>query len=202
MIALSSLGQSKEVYQAAFSDKSNFSSVLRFINKNMPSKILILSKTFEWYTECFWLDEISGKRVQDLKDTLEYIMRDDRHPYNVTYFFKDTFLNRLIPDTSKYILSKVCDTMKPSRIILNSKTYQTINTSKNIVGFYTETTQPVFSSDSLFAFIVIHYRYKAGLVVENKYDIKDYDAIGKVSLVFSKQPDGKWLRIWRRFVFY
>ena len=183
LIASSSYSQENEIYRLAFSDSSNFSLTTSF-GHEQPAKLLIIDTTATWNTKRFWLKELAKNPTQ----TINQIERDEHHPYNLIYLFKDSTLNKIIQDNEKKSLSRNAEKLPSRKIAIHGENYATIPSPEYINGFYFLTTAPLFTSDQKFAFIDI--------TVIRKNNVQDHDAIyfGSISLVYQKQHD-KWKKI-------
>jgi hypothetical protein len=176
--------QSDEIYKLTFSDTSNFR-ITTCLDQKRPKKIFIIDTTQQWLAR-FWLDELDTIAPQKLKE----LERDEHHPYNTTYLFRDTMLDRLINDTEKKILRQTSARLKPRKISLHGSNYSTVTSSKDLKGFYVITSEPVFSSEGKYAFIdlLIFYKERAKQDANETY-------FGTTCIVYKKQQDGKWNKI-------
>jgi len=145
-----SYSQGGDVITLAFKDKSNFDITTSFDYKK-TTKYFVLTTTDKWNSNRFHLKEnIKSDSVR------KRLSGDEHHPYNHSYIFKDTALERLFNDTEKENLYQRTQIIKPRQLTDSFNEFSLINsfrTAKN--GFLFSITDPIFSSDKLFAFLDI-----------------------------------------------
>lgn len=180
--------QDSGLIQLAFKDKSNFDITTRLGNKK-PTIYYVLNKTDEWNTYRFHLDE-------DLtSDSVRQKLESDEHsPYNHSYVFKDTALDRLFSDTEKQDLYRVAQSMKSRQLTDTFKVFKLIksfNAAKN--GFFFSVTDPIFTQDKQYAFIdIITFK-------KDKETEELNDAYFGTTLLIYQNIEGKgWIRIKKR----
>ncbi|MFI5406228.1 MAG: hypothetical protein ACHQ1D_06910 [Nitrososphaerales archaeon] len=164
--------------ELTFKDKSNFDITTVFGNKR-PRRFYVLSSTDNWNSYRFYLTE------QQMRESHEH------SPYAHTYIFKDTMLNRIIKTSEKDSLYRRTQIIKPRRLTNVSKEFSYINSftqAKN--GFFFSVTEPIYTSDRLFAFIDLAI-YKKG---KEKVDLND-SYFGSVFLVYENVKEKGWVRI-------
>jgi hypothetical protein len=183
--ASTSYCQKNEIYRLTFSDTSNFR-ITTYLDHKKPKKLFIIDTTQKWLSARFWLDELNSATSEKIKD----MERDEHHPYNYAYLFRDTILDSLIPVNERKSLSQKSALLKSKKIALNGKNYRTVSSSRNIKGFYFVTSEPVFTSDEKYAFIDIVVFYKDRL----RQDLND-TYFGTLCIVYEKQQDNSWKRI-------
>jgi len=185
LFATTSFCQRDEIYNLAFSDTSNFK-LTTYLNHKQPVKIFIIDTTGTWRKERFWLNELDKESTHAIKQ----MQSDEHHPYNHTFLFKDTTLDRLISDNEKKALREKAGAFTPKKIVLKGKNYVTVSSSKNLKGFYFVTTEPVFTNDTRYAFIdmVVFYKDKLKQDLNGTY-------FGTICIVYEKQPDNTWKKI-------
>lgn len=183
--SITSFCQDEEIYKLTFSDTSNFR-LTTYLNHQRPKNIFILDTTQQWYSERFWLDGLDTKSPQELKE----MERDEHHPYNFAYLFRDSVLNRLISNNEKKSLRIKAEIIKSKKIDLKGKSYTTVTSSGNIKGFYFVTTEPLFTSDMKYAFIdlVVFYKDKPKQDMNETY-------FGHICVVYQKEPGNSWKKI-------
>jgi hypothetical protein len=185
LLTATSFCQSDEIYKLTFGDTSNFR-LTTYLDHKRPAKFFVIDTTDTWRTERFWLRELNEKSTQVIKR----MEGDEHHPYNHTYLFRDTTLDRLISASEKKSLSQKSGTLKSKRIALKGKNYLTVSSSRNIKGFYFVTTKPVFTSDMKYAFIDMVVFYKENL----NQDLNE-TYFGTICVAYEKQQDNKWKKI-------
>jgi hypothetical protein len=185
IFAINSFAQSDEIYKLTFSDTSNFR-ITTYLDHKRPTKYFIIDTTGTWRKERFWLNEPNPKSAQ----AIIRMERDEHHPYNHTYLFKDTALDVLMNDSEKQSLSQKAEILKSKKIALNGQHYSTVSNSKNIKGFYFVITEPIFTKDQNFAFIDMIVFYK-----ENRKQDLNETYFGTICVIYEKQPDNKWKKI-------
>jgi len=177
--------QNEEIYKLTFSDTSNFR-LLTYLDHTQPPKYVIIDTTGLWRTNRFWLKELDDKSVQQIKR----MQAAEHHPYNHTYLFKDTTLDRIISDSGKMSLSSYAGNLKSKKLTLKGKNYSTISSSRNIKGFYFLATEPIITYDMKYAFIDIVVCYKD----KQKQDLNE-TYFGTICVIYEKQQDNKWKKI-------
>ena len=177
--------QSDEIYKLTFGDTSNFT-LTTYLDHKRPVNFFIIDTTDTWRTERFWLKELNKKSAK----VIRRLEGDEHHPYNHTYLFTDTSLDRLISESEKKSLSQKSGALKSKRIALNEENYLTVSSSSNIKGFYFVTTEPVFTTDMKYAFIDMVVFYKEEL----KQDLNE-TYFGTICVAYEKQQNNKWKKI-------
>ncbi len=185
-IATTSFCQSDKIYKLTFSDSSNFNLTTSLYNYKRPTHLRIIDTTEVWAVKRFWLDELTEKSPF----VINQMERDEHHPYNHTFLFRDTVLGKLISDSEKISLRQKSGKLKPRKINLNGKNYSTISSASSIKGFYFTTTEPVFTNDGRYAFIDLTVFYKS----EIKQDIRDTH-YGTICIVYKKEKRNIWKKI-------
>ena len=151
-----------------------------------PAKIFVMDTTGKWGKLRFWIEGLNEKSAEEIKK----MERSEHNAYNYAYLFKDSALNRLIPDNEKKYLLEKSGKLKSMKINLKGDNYSTISSSKNLTGFYFVTTEPVFSSDKKYAFIDWVVFYKTG----PEQELND-TYFGTTCIVYEKQKDNTWKKI-------
>jgi hypothetical protein len=167
-----------------FSDKSNFS-LATVLGHKAPAKYYLLSKTDQWNGYRFKLKE--DVKNAEVRKRLE---NDEHHPYNHSYLFRDSSLDKLFAGNEKEYLFAAAKKIKERKLAQNGKSFSLIPSfSKARTGFFFSTTDPVLSSDKQFAFIDVNVFYKDS---ESKELSDTYYA--RICLIYQK-IDGKfWVR--------
>ena len=86
--------QNNDLFELVFADSSNFS--IAESDGKRPSKYLVLNNTQEWNGTRFKLKE--NVRLDSVRRKLE---RNEHHPYNHSYLFKDSLFSQLFSDEEK-----------------------------------------------------------------------------------------------------
>ena len=142
--------QGGDIIKLAFGDKSNFDITTSLHNKK-PNKYFVLNTIDKWNSYRFHLKEnIKSDSVRNI------LSADEHHPYNHSYIFKDTVLDRLFSDKEKEWLYQVTQTITPKQLIDGFNEFSLVKSFKTVKnGFFFSTTDAIFSSDKQFAFIDI-----------------------------------------------
>lgn len=182
---INSFSQENDLIKLAFSDKSNFDITMRLGNKR-PAVYYVLTKTENWNTYRFHLDEdlTSDSVIKKLEN-------DEHSPYNHSYIFADTAINRLFSDTEKMLLYKTAKSISPRQITNTFKMFKLVNSfneARN--GFFFSLTDPVFTSDSLYAFIDI-------ITYKKDSETEDINScyFGMTLLIYQNIKGKGWIRI-------
>jgi hypothetical protein len=180
--------QDNGLIKLAFKDKSNFDITTRLDNKK-PTVYYVLNKTDNWNTYRFHLDE-------DLtSDSVRKKLESDEHsPYNHSYLFSDTALERIFSSTEKQHLYRVAQSMKPRQLIDSFKVFKLVKSfdaAKN--GFFFSVTDPIFTEDKQYAFIDIT-TYKKDKETEEL----NYAYFGTTLLIYQNIKGKGWTRIKKR----
>jgi hypothetical protein len=186
-LTTTSYSQREEIYKLTFSDTSNFGlTTTPLYNFKRPAHLRIIGTTDTWHVERFWIKGLTEKSPP----IVEKIKRDEHHPYNHSYLFKDTALANLISDSEKISLWQKSGNLKPRKINFNGKNYQTISSASDIIGFYFTTTEPLFTDDGRFAFIDLTVYYKQDI----EQEIRD-TYFGRICIVYKKEQGKTWRKI-------
>lgn len=185
VLPLICFSQSNEIYALTFGDISNFS-ITTSLGHTKPQKIYIIDTTQPGGTVNFWLPELDNK-TPELIQSWE---RDEHHPYNHSYLFKDPALDKLIDNNEKKHLRKISSSLAPRKISLKGKNYTTVSSSKKIKGFYFVVSEPVLTTDKKYAFIGMTVFHKDSL-----YQHINETYFGTIQIVFEKQGNNTWKKI-------
>lgn len=180
--------QDKGLIKLACKDKSNFDITTR-LDEKKPTVYYVLNKTDKWNAYRFHLDE-------DLtSDSVRKKLESDEHsPYNYSYIFSDTALDRLFRKTEKQHLYRVAQSMQPRQLTDTFKVFKLIksfNAAKN--GFFFSVTEPIFTQDNQYAFIDIT-TYKKDKETEEL----NYAYFGTTLLIYQNIKGKGWTRIKKR----
>jgi hypothetical protein len=185
LIGTTCYSQSDEIYRLTFSDTSNFR-LTTCLRHKRPAIFFIADTTDRWVTSRFWLDGLNESSAE----VMRRIENDEHHPYNHTYLFRDTTLDKLISDSEKRSLKQKASLLQSKSIALKGKNFHTVSSTKKLTGFYFVTTEPVFTSDRKYAFIDLTVFYK-----ENKKQELNDTYFGTICVVYEKQNDNRWMKI-------
>lgn len=179
-ISLGSYGQQDLLIRKALADTSNFR-VMRFWNedKKMPKRIYVFATTVQWRLDRFYL---AGLEQNEAKWS-----RDEHHPYNHTYLFRDTTLNKLFSSTEKKALAQKAAALKSRKLRLKTSFASTVPSFRSVKsGFMMWVSNPVYSADSSYAFIDF-------TVLEKKAGVTDINESyhSTVCVIFRKEA-GEW----------
>jgi hypothetical protein len=152
--ATNSFSQNEDIVQFAFRDTSNFNITKSFGDKD-PSIFYVLASTDKWNGYRFKLSEnIKSDSVRRI------LASDEHHPYNHTYIFKDTNLDKLFSDNEKNYLYEQTQIIQ-SRQLQSCNQFEVIRSFKNIKdGFFFSVTDPIFTADKKFAILDITTYHK------------------------------------------
>lgn len=175
-------GQKEEIYRLAFSDTSNFR-IMNLLDHKRPALIRIMDTSMRMQPQRFWLSELDKATPADIRK----MELDEHHVYNHSYLFRDTALNGLFSTAEKKQLATRAAQTHSVKLSLSGPNYITLHGSRSIKGFYVVSTEPLFSSDGLYAFIdmLVFNKEKASSKPDDSY-------YGTIMLVFSKQANGSW----------
>lgn len=181
---LLSQGQQDQLIRLALADIGNFE-VMSFYSQGekMPKKFYVFDSTAYWPYYRFYLE---GVKANEIKWS-----RDEHHPYNFAYLFKDTVLDKLFSANEKKVLSEKAAALKPRKIRIKTPIANTVSSFKSIpLGFLVRTTDPVYSMDSTYFFIdfTILEKTHKGQKVEEAYH-------STVCVLYRKE-NGVWKK-WR-----
>lgn len=185
LISCTAFAQADEIYRLAFSDTSNFS-ILTAFEQARPKLLRIADSTEAWGARRFWLEGVDLSTPAALK----LLARDEHHPYNFAYLFKDSLLNARFGDAEKQDLAKRAVAIPIQKLQLSGPGYTTVPSVKKLKGFYFISTSPVFSADGRYAFIDISIiqKEKVNSDVNQSY-------FGNVCIVYELQPGGGWKKL-------
>ncbi|SHG07519.1 hypothetical protein [Flavisolibacter ginsengisoli] len=180
--------QDNGLIKLAFKDKSNFDITTRLDNKK-PTVYYALNKTDKWNTYRFHLDEdLTSDRVRKKLES------DEHSPYNHSYLFSDTALDRLFSNTEKQHMYRVAQSITPRELADTFKVFRLIksfNAAKN--GFFFSVTDPIFTQDKQYAFIDITTFKK-----DKETEELNYAYFGTTLLIYQNIKGKGWTRIKKR----
>lgn len=154
---LTGRSQQDHLIKLALSDISNFE-VMSFFNEGnkMPKSFSVFDTTTYWPPKRFYLEGVDRRAAE--------WSRDEHHPYNFVYLFKDTALNKIFSIAEKKALSEKAAGLKSRKIRINTPIASTVRSFRSIQsGFIVWVTDPVYSTDSTYAFIdftILEKRHK------------------------------------------
>jgi hypothetical protein len=183
------ISQDTLIYRQSFSD-SSIVRVIEEIGLPKPENLSILNKTMLWKPYRFYMVEVLGLSNIELSK----IHFDEHHPFEHSYIFNDTTLNSLFPDSLKLELRNNSLSLKPTKVTIRGSGYHSVANMDNKTGYYVRTTQPVYCSQSRYAFIEFDICYKEKLIPDNNFN---FEQIVNFLYVFKLQNDGSWKIIWR-----
>lgn len=172
--------QQDHLIKLALSDISNFE-VMSFFTQGekMPKKFYVFDSTAYWPNHRFYLEGLKGNEGK--------WSRDEHHPYNYSYLFKDTVLDAIFSTAEKKALSEKAAALKPRKIRMKTPIASPVSSFRSIQsGFIVRTTDPVYSSDSTYAFVdfsILEKRHK-------KHEINE--AYHSTVCVIYRKENGKW----------
>jgi hypothetical protein len=140
--------QDNALIKVVFKDKSNFD-IITSLGGKMPNVFYVLNKTYKWNSYRFHLDaDLTSDSVR------KHLESDEHSPYNHTYIFKDTLLDRLISESEKQRMYELAQTIKPRQIADTFKLFKLIK-SFDVAkyGFFFSVTDPIFTQDRQYAFV-------------------------------------------------
>jgi len=152
-----------------FSQKQNIAIVEPF--HPYPKVIFLLTESQTWDCDRFVSKKHPGRHAES------------RNPY----IFSDSLLNQMIPEKDKESLPEFCSNTKSSKLTTTDKKVHLIASANKIKGYVFESTTPILTPDSIYAFIdlYIYYKDKSDASLKNSY-------YGTVSFVFKQTADQKW----------
>src|SRR4029079_12840865 len=109
----------------------------------------VLDKTDKWNTYRFHLDE--DLTSDSVRKRLEH---DEHSPYNHSYIFSDTVIDKLFSESEKHRMYKIAQTIRPRQFVHTFKLFKPIksfDTAK--YGFFFSVTDPVFTQNKQYAFV-------------------------------------------------
>ena len=177
--------QTDEIISLAFRDSENFSITTSLGNRG-PGKYYLLSTTDHWRGQRFQLPE--NLRSDSV---LKALSKNEHHPYNHSYIFKDQTLDELFSKSEKQYLYDESQKKKQrqlTKVPSGTTLLKSFKKAKN--GFIFSITDPIFSSNKEFAFIDITVYYK-----ENETDELNEAAFGTTILIYENKAGKGWTRI-------
>jgi hypothetical protein len=182
--AKNSFSQNEDIIQFAFKDTCNFNITKSFGDKD-PSIFYVLASTDKLNAYRFKLSEnIKSDSVRRI------VASDEHHPYNHTYIFKDTNLDKLVSDSEKNNLYEQTQIIQP-RQLQSCSQFKVIRSFKNLKeGFFFSVTDPIFTADKKFAFLDI-------ITYHKERDTKEFrETYFGTTLLIYENTDGKgWTRM-------
>lgn len=184
MIGNFCFSQTDVFYKTIFENEDNFR-ILKILGGKIPKKFILVDSTTTFYHMSFWLD-IDLKDEKVIKDLSE----DEHHPYNNVYIFSNNEYNKLFSDDEKKYLSKACQNVKSRKIKIAEKKYFTVDKTTNVKGFYFLISEPIYTSDSKFAFVEVDIKCRSVFLGE-----KTDGYYGVLKIIFGKDEKGIWKQI-------
>lgn len=183
-----SFSQDNTIIKLAFSDKTNFDITTSFGDKT-PIVFYVLKTTNEWGKYRFHLDE--HLTSDSVRKSLEY---DEHSPYNHSYIFRDTVLDKLFSENEKLRMYKLTQTIKPRQLTDTLKQFKLIKSFNDArYGFFFSVTDPIFTQDNQYAFVDI-ITFKKNKETENI----NYAYFGTTLLIYQNIKGKGWTRIKKR----
>ena len=175
-----SQGQQNTLMKQALSDISNFE-VMSFFSqgKNMPKKFFVFDTTTRWWPSRFYMEGVNEKASK--------WARDEHHPYNFSYLFKDSALNKIFSTSQKKDLARQAANLKSRKIQISTPIASTVSSFRFIpFGFIVWATDPVYAADSSYAFIDFV------ILEKTRKDQKIEEAYHSTVCVIYRKEQGKW----------
>lgn len=136
----SSYSQNNEIFKLVFSDKSNFD-ITTLLDNKRPTVYYVLSTTDGWNTYRFHLDEDLTSEI--VRKRLE---RDEHSPYNHSYIFRDTVVDKFFDARQKDYLYWKAQSIKPRKLADTFKMFKLIKSFKAAKnGFFFSVSDPIFT---------------------------------------------------------
>lgn len=177
--------QTDPFYKIIFENEDNFK-IIKILDGKIPEKFILVDSTVLFYPKSFWLDNLDLKNEKVIKE----IDEDEHHPFNNVYIFSQKEYNILFSDGEKEYLSKTCQNAKSKKIKITEKKYFTVSNTNKIKGFYFLVSEPVYSSNTKFAFVEVDIKQKGTFLGE-----KTDDYYGVLKIIFEKDENGIWKQI-------
>jgi hypothetical protein len=184
---ISSCAQSKKVLNITLSDDSIFENFRRNFS-DFPQNYFVYGKFRKWDARRFWLEEIQHLSA----DSIKRLESDEHHPYNFVYLFSDTTLNQLFSNSEKRNLSEKAYASKEKKISIQGINFKIVNDINRIKGYYFEASEPIFTSNGLFAFIDLYIFHNDSLITNGT---PDQHLLGRICVVYQKQTNGVWKQL-------
>ena len=185
VISTNSFSQDFEILKLAFTDKSNFD-ITTFLENKKPKVYYVLSKTNKWNNYRFHLNE--DLTSDSIRKQLE---RNEHSPYNHSYIFKDTLLDKLFSEKEKQWLYQQTQSIKSRQLADTFKVFKLIksfNGAKN--GFFFSITDPIFTADKQYVFLdIVTFRKDKETTELN------YAYFGTTLLIYQNIKGKGWTRI-------
>jgi hypothetical protein len=158
---------------------------MNHLGHSRPEDIVILDTTQGWNYTIFWNKPVGGESPEQLEiDTTT----EQHESYDPDYLFRDSLMINAIDSIERKALRRRTLNVGPKRLNLQGLHYETIPYAKDVKGFYIITTEPAFSSDGRYAFIVWEIYFNDGV----KYIYGWGEVFGYTTLVYQKQADDSW----------
>ena len=182
--ATKSFSQNADIIQLAFKDTISFD-ITKSLGDKEPSTFYVLATTDKWNGYRFKLSEnIKSDSVRQI------LMTDEHHPYNHSYLFKDTALDKLFPDDEKEYLYEQTQILQ-QRQLESCNQFNVVKSFKDVKdGFFFSITDPVFTDDKKFAFVELTTYYKS----KNTKEFRE-TYFGTTLLIYENIEHKGWTRI-------
>ena len=161
--------QEPDFIKLIFKDKNNLKMTGAF--HQYPLKIFVLAKPTSWNIDRFILNKQS-KRHAEAKDP---------------YLFSDTSLNNLFSEKEKDYLAQRSADAAEGNLSTPDKTIHFIRSPKDLPGYFFLMTNPIYTSDSAFAFVDMYVYYKEKI---NSDPDKSY--YGSILFIYKNSHEAGW----------
>jgi hypothetical protein len=177
--------QTQQLYDLAFSRQDNLRSLTVFGGK-IPKTFYVIDTTNTWSSTTFYLKDTN---LND-PDVLAEINKDEHHPYNLNYFFREECPDTLINTEEKIRLSEIAPSTSSIKINLEGGKFKTVSKFPKKKGYYFILAEPVYTSDKKYAFVKISVKSKSKFLGEL---IDEYYAI--ITIMFERDSNNNWVQV-------
>lgn len=178
-------GQREEIVTILFRDKSNFD-IAKAYQQPKPKVFYVLNRTEEWRPDRFYID--ADLSLDSVRKELE---NDEHSPYNHSYIYKDSSIDRLFSKLEKENMYRQALEIKERKISARPDLFKIAGPFKNRPnGFMFSFTDPILTSDKKYAIIE--------LSVYNKDDDTEnlnHSYFGNALLIYQNIKGKGWKKI-------
>ena len=168
-----------------FKDRTNFR-LTTILGNKQPGHYNLFDTTNSWNLYRFRLNEMLWNPFTRLR-----LERDEHHPYNHTYIFRDTMMDRIVLPREKEYLYNTAEKIQPRMIPKDGAVYNLISSFKAAPrGFLFSITSPVMSSDQQMAYIdiTVYLKTKETTEINDSY-------FATILLIYQYSKEKGWTRI-------
>jgi hypothetical protein len=181
--ALPAFGQDAELYRLAFTNRAHFAFLKNFGHR-VPATFLIRDTAEGSGPLAFWIEGLDTASAA----TINAMAGDEHHPYNSTYLFRDSSLDRLFSTDEKKALARTASSLHPQRLNLKGPGYRSIHIPPWQHRDHVRLQAPVYSPGRRYAFVSMY------IVFNRREDAEWWEQWAVLTILYHKEGT-KWKEV-------